>query len=358
VAKNKKVGLLSPWAPPSRITDMRVTIFSYDKDRQFQHLDSLADVPPLSSLECLWIDVQTDSRELVAEVASKFSLHELTVEDCLDKDHLPKLEDYGSYLFLIFRGIAIRASALLADEINEEEREHSDEEEYTSQVAMYLSEKFVITIRTQEISWFEAVLRQVRQHPEKSMASGPDAIAHRVIDVGIDRFERGLEMFDRKIDILEEAAIRGLEEFEMYQILDLKRELIALRQIARSQRAIMLRLSNETSPIVEPERKRYFKDIDDQAVSLINTLDKLVDNIQGVRDAYFAMSNVRLGDTMRILAIITTILAPLNIMVGIYGMNFEVMPLIHNKNGFWIMVSLLLITTIGMLAYFRRKRWM
>ncbi len=337
---------------------MSVTIFSYDKDRHFRQLDSISEIPALSTLECLWIDVQTDSRDIVADLAARFSLHELTVEDCLDKDHLPKLEDYGSYLFLIFRGIAVKSATILTEESDEEDREHSEEEEYTSQVAMYLSEKFVITIRTQEISWFEAVLRQVRQHPEKSMASGPDAIAHRVIDVGIDRFERGLEVFDKRIDLLEEAAIRGLEEFEMYQILDLKRELIALRQIARSQRAIMLRLSNETSPIVEPERKRYFKDIDDQAVSLINTLDKLVDNIQGVRDAYFAMSNVRLGDTMRILAIITTILAPLNIMVGIYGMNFEVMPLIHNKNGFWIMVSVLLATTIAMLAYFRRKRWM
>jgi magnesium transporter len=338
---------------------MSVTIFTYDKSHNLKTLDSLEDMPDLSSLESVWIDLETNSREMVTELAAKFNLHELTIEDSLDRDHLPKLEDYGSYLFLIFRGLAVRASdiAIVSTE-EEEDRDHSEEEEFTSQVAMYLSEKFVITIRTQDIPWLEAVLRQVRQHPEKTLAMGPDAIAHRVIDVGIDRFERGLELFDKKIDSLEEAAIQGLEEFEMYEILDLKRELVALRQIARSQRAIILRLSNETSPIVEPERKRYFKDIDDQAVSLINTLDKLVDNIQGVRDAYFAMSNVRLGDTMRILAIITTILAPLNIMVGIYGMNFEVMPLLHNKNGFWMIVSSLLAITLIMLAYFRRKRWL
>jgi len=322
-------------------------------------LSSVAAIPELSTLECVWIDVETTLREDLDELAQRFNLHELTLEDSLDRDHLPKLEDYGSFLFLIFRGLAHRSPVIREEKSEDsEEDRHSDEEDFTSQVAMYLSEKFVITIRTQDIPWFEAVLRQVKQHPEKTMAMGPDAIAHRVIDVGIDRFERGLELFDKKIDSLEETAIGGLEEFEMYEILDLKRELVSLRQIARSQRAIILRLSNETSPIVEPERKRYFKDIDDQAVSLINTLDKLVDNIQGVRDAYFAMSNVRLGDTMRILAIITTILAPLNIMVGIYGMNFEVMPLLHDRNGFWMVVGFLLITTAAMLFYFRKKRWL
>jgi magnesium transporter len=322
-------------------------------------LSSVAAIPELSTLECVWIDVETTLREDLDEIAQRFNLHELTLEDSLDRDHLPKLEDYGAFLFLIFRGLAHRSPVIREENSDDsEEDRHSDEEDFTSQVAMYLSEKFVITIRTQDIPWFEAVLRQVKQHPEKTMAMGPDAIAHRVIDVGIDRFERNLELFDKKIDSLEEAAIGGLEEFEMYEILDLKRELVSLRQIARSQRAIILRLSNETSPIVEPERKRYFKDIDDQAVSLINTLDKLVDNIQGVRDAYFAMSNVRLGDTMRILAIITTILAPLNIMVGIYGMNFEVMPLLHDRNGFWMVVGILLITTAAMLFYFRKKRWL
>lgn len=338
---------------------MSLTIFAFDKSQSFRMLSSISAIPDLSTLECVWIDVETTQREDLNEIAQRFNLHELTLEDSLDRNHLPKLEDYGSYLFLIFRGLALRSPVIRPDDTEDSEEEgHSDEEDFTSQVAMYLSEKFVITIRTNDIPWFEAVLRQVKQHPEKTMAMGPDAIAHRVIDVGIDRFERGLELFDKKIDSLEEAAIGRLEEFEMYEILDLKRELIALRQIARSQRAIILRLSNETSPVVEPERRRYFKDIDDQAVSLINILDKLVDNIQGVRDAYFAMSNVRLGDTMRILAIITTILAPLNIMVGIYGMNFEVMPLLHDRNGFWMVVGILLGTTAAMLLYFRKKRWL
>ncbi len=337
---------------------MTVSIYSVGQDSTLKVLESIDRLNEINGAESIWIDVETQDREVVTALAHHFHLHELTIEDSLDLDHFPKLEDYGSYLFIIFRGLTLRPQEYTKSRSQTEPRDHSEEEEFTSQVAMYLSERFVITIRTQDIPWLEAVLRQVKQHPDKTLALGPDAIAHRIIDVGIDRFERGLELFDRKIDTLEEAAINGLEDFEMYEILDMKRELVTLRQIARAQRAIVLRLANETSPIVAPERKRYFKDIDDQAVSLINTLDKLIDNIQGVRDAYFAFSNVRLGDTMRILAIITTVLAPLNIMVGIYGMNFEVMPLLHNPHGFWFFVILLFIVTIGMLLYFRRKRWL
>lgn len=337
---------------------MTVSIYSVGPDSSLKVLDSIDRLGEIKGSESIWIDVETQSREVVTAIAHHFHLHELTIEDSLDLDHFPKLEDYGSYLFIIFRGLTLRPQEYTKSRSTAEPRDHSEEEEFTSQVAMYLSEKFVITIRTQDIPWLEAVLRQVKQHPDKTLALGPDAIAHRIIDVGIDRFERGLELFDRKIDSLEESAINGLENFEMYEILDMKRELVTLRQIARAQRAIVLRLANETSPIVASERKRYFKDIDDQAVSLINTLDKLIDNIQGVRDAYFAFSNVRLGDTMRILAIITTVIAPLNIMVGIYGMNFEVMPLLHNPHGFWFFVTLLLIVTVGMLIYFRRKRWL
>lgn len=329
-------------------------MYIYSQEAGLETYESLEALERRPAGSTLWIDINSDSKELLDSLAIKFDLHELTIEDSLTPDHFPKLENFGKYLFIIFRGLAPSSTE---EEEDPEDREHSDEEEFTRQVAMYLSKDYLITVRTQDVPWVDAYLRMVKQNPEQHIAIGADALAHRIIDAGIDRFERGLDAWDEEIDELEETAIDTPDDFEMYHVLDLKRELVALRQIAREQRMIILKLVNESSNIIDPDHRRYFKDIDDHALELINTLDKLIDNLQGVRDAYFAFSNIRLGNIMRILTVITTILAPLNMMVGIYGMNFEVLPLAHDPNGFWIMISLITVAVVVMLTFFRKKRW-
>ncbi|RME59299.1 MAG: magnesium and cobalt transport protein CorA, partial [Candidatus Dadabacteria bacterium] len=101
----------------------------------------------------------------------------------------------------------------------------------------------------------------------------------------------------------------------------------------------------------------YFRDIDDHVVTILNTLDKEIETLISIRDSYFAMANIRLGDTMRILTVITTIVAPLNIVTGIYGMNFTAMPMLHSPSGFWFIMALMVVLATLMLLYFRSKRW-
>ncbi|RMD85839.1 MAG: magnesium and cobalt transport protein CorA [Candidatus Dadabacteria bacterium] len=333
---------------------MSLRIYIYDKTNGLSVYDSLESIELSHHEATIWIDIATKSRELLESVASRFKLHELTLEDSLTPDHLPKIENYGNHLFMIIRSLAPQS---VVEQEDEEDRDHSEEEEFTRQIGIYLSSSFIITVRSQDIPWLDAIGRQVRQYPERELAVGPEALAHRIIDIAVDRFERGLEVFDREIDELEEVVFDNPDDFEMYDILDLKRELVALRQIAREQRMLILRLINEGSGIISKEWRRYFRDIDDQALGVINYIAKLIDNLQGVRDAYFAFANVRLGDTMRILAVITTILAPLNVIVGIYGMNFKVMPLLHSPHGFWIVMVLQIFITLLLLVYFRKKRW-
>ena len=163
--------------------------------------------------------------------------------------------------------------------------------------------------------------------------------------------------FDRIIENLEDTALEAPNEFEISDVLAAKRSLGTLRQLMREQLLVITRLANERTLIKQQRLRRYFKDVEDHAAALIREIDQLIDTLTGVREAYFAMANVRLGDIMRVLTVFTTIGVPLNIIVGLYGMNFEAIPMLHSPYGFWMVVVAMVLLVVAMLLLFRRKMW-
>ncbi|RMG41108.1 MAG: magnesium and cobalt transport protein CorA [Candidatus Dadabacteria bacterium] len=310
--------------------------------------------------QTLWLDIETRDQKKLEQIAGYFNLHELAIEDCFTPGHFPKMEEYPDHTFIILR--TLKSWSEVEDVWEEEDEENLPEDArrdlFTRKIAIFISRNFIITFRRKEISWLDALFRQVRQYPEDTIARGTDVLLHRIVDVLIDRFLRGINYFENLLDEMEDVVIERTDEFEVQEIVELKRELVYLRRIMRDQRAVIARLASEASVVKERERRRHFKDIDDHALTIIHTLDKQIENCNGVRDAYYAMVNVRLGDIMRILAILTTILAPLNLLVGFYGMNFEALPLLHSQYGFWFIVVIMVLLSVLMIAYFRKKRWL
>lgn len=333
---------------------MAVNIYTYDAQNELHTFEGLEALAKVQDAPIVWIDIESEDSEILSFVASRFELHELTVEDCLAPGHAPKLDHYGRYVFMIFRSLRF-----VEDEATEPaESEDEDEiQHFTRKVAIYLSERFIITFRRREIPWLDAVLRQVRQIPERTIALGTSSIAHRIIDVLIDRFARELSQNEDKIEIFEDLALKQPDNFELSQVLDMKHRLGGIRHIMRDQRTVISRLAHDALIIQDEQRRKYYKDIDDHALQIIDSIEKQFDNLNSVRDVYITMNSVRLGDTMKILAMITTIAVPLNIVVGLYGMNFDVIPLLHHPAGFWGVVGFLLCITLGMIIYFRKKRW-
>ncbi|MCB0335284.1 MAG: magnesium transporter CorA family protein [Bdellovibrionales bacterium] len=303
----------------------------------------------------IWIDLETQDPEQMLKLAEGYRLHELTLEDALTPGHYPKLEDFGAYYFLIFR--SLNPSLFTEEDGDQNNDELDDIERYTKGISIFLSENFVITHRMFELPWLDAVQRQIERGRAENVPQSTDEIAHRVIDVLTDRFARTLAQVDYKIDSYEEQAIEHPEDFELTDVLQLKRELGVLRQIMRDQRVIISRLAHDPLVIKAKHQRRYFKDIEDHAIAAIKTISNQIESLVNIRDVYFAMANVRLGDIMRILAVITTLAVPLNLVVGFYGMNFDVIPFLHDPDGFWLIVVFMIVVSIGMLFFFRRQRW-
>ncbi|MCB0328900.1 MAG: magnesium transporter CorA family protein [Bdellovibrionales bacterium] len=346
---------------------MTITVIDFEEGAEVRVYDSLDQIGEITPGRAVWVDVETDDFAQMSQIASTFGFHELTVEDCLSPGHFPKLDDYGSYLFMILRGLKPwNEIEEIWQEVNQEPSEASatqtsvgtkEQESYTRKVAVYLSQNLIVTFRRREVAWLDALVRRAQTKPDSTLSEGTEGVAHRVIDVLVDRFTRGIGFFENVVDAFEDAALEKPDEFEIQDLFEVKRELVYLRQVARNQRSIISQLANDSTLISDNQRRRYFKDIDDHAVEIVHGLDKQIQTVISIRDSYLAVANVRLGDTMRILTVITTIAAPLNIVVGLYGMNFKAIPMLHNPYGFWFILGTMLAVAIGMLAYFRKKHW-
>lgn len=334
---------------------MSIEIFVYTEEGGLSIYNDIGALSKCDSDAISWIDIdEEDGTETLEAVAHHFGLHELAVEDCLTPGHFPKIEDYGQYYFMIFRGL--RSSTELSEVTGHGGTEDVDER-FTRKVALFLSDNYLISFRRFDFPWLDAVSRQVKQLPDKTIRLGTSGLAHRVIDVLIDRFQRGLVFFEDLIDELEVKVLTDTEEFNVTSVLELRSDLSSLKQVMRDQKAVISRLATEPTLIEDKQQRRYFKDIEDHALIILNQLDKLAEDVVSLRDAFFNMANVRLNDTMRVLAVIATIAAPLNIIVGLYGMNFQVMPFVNHQYGFWVVFAIIMVLSICAVVYCKKKRW-
>lgn len=318
----------------------------------YEDLEILQSITPD---EIVWIDIESSEQTEFSAIANKYNLHELTLEDSYSSGHSPKIDQYNNYYYLILR--SLKPNYELNQIFESDAWNDVEEEKYSIAVNTYLSSNFIITHRQKELPWLDAAIRQTKLHPDSLLKLGVDGIVYRVFDILTDRFLRDLIFFDKIIDRSEDTALEDSDSFDLANLMNLRRDLNTLRQISREQRVIISRLASDPDLIRDRARRRYFKDIDDHQLAILKMLDKQIESISSVRDVYFAMNNVRLNEIMRILAVITTIAVPLNVIVGIYGMNFDSMPLEHNQYGFWFVSIFLIAIVFVMLLYFKKNKW-
>ncbi|MGI6680503.1 MAG: magnesium transporter CorA family protein [Bdellovibrionota bacterium] len=337
---------------------MAVTIFFFKQDSTFEVSNKISSLSNMKA-DYYWVNVQIEDTAELPQIAKFFKLHELSVEDCMTPRHFPKIEDHGAYIFAIFRGLKSKLD-IWEDLVKYEDiTRETEEENLTHKLALYYSKSFLISVQTIQIPWLEALIRQIKsQDSITSQFTPPLYLFYRLVDVLVDRFSRGLSEFNEAIDTLEDLAIEETEDFKISYILQIKRKLTYLRQISKDQELVAQKIEYTTDITLDHSMKKYFRDIRDHTIDISKTIDKQISDVLSIRDAYLALVNVKLGDIMRILAIITTIAVPLNVIVGLYGMNFEVIPLLHNESGFWIVSVSMVIICVLMLLFFKKERWL
>ncbi|MGG4496132.1 magnesium/cobalt transporter CorA [Brevibacillus reuszeri] len=282
-----------------------------------------------------WIDATPFDLDILQPL---FGLHHLAVEDCIDEEEQrPKLQFYDDHYFMVINGIAFHNQDIFLREIN-----------------IFLGSNTIITVTKQEAPEFASMLGIIR---EKEV-NRPDAFLYYLVDQIVDRYFDVTEKIEDLIEDLEEQILMKTRKHQLEQIIGLRSEILYARKMLVPQRDLIDALHKKELPLIQPYLRKYFGDIVEDASKIVESFETFRDLIGNLREAYQAALAGRANDIMRVFTALTTIFMPLTIVTGIYGMNFEVMPELHTRYGYYVVLGCMAAIGVTMFIIFKKKEWL
>jgi magnesium transporter len=290
-----------------------------------------------------WIDIEGQDSRTEAWLLGQ-GYHALAVEDTLTLFHQPKLEEYDGYLFAIVRGIDFNKR---------------DEDLGTLKLASFLDGTRLVTFHKAPMRSVEAV-RQKISASGKAPQGGPCRLLYLIWDQLIDYYFPVVDDTAEEIETLEEQIFDAPESSQLQRILTLRRRLATLRRVMLPHRQVFSHLAGSSShlPYIDAQSALYFRDIYDNVFRLADAIDQQREALGNSKDTYLSVVGQRTNDIMKVLTLFSAILLPLTFIAGVYGMNFENMPELHSRYGYFATLATMLVVGISLVAWFRHKRWL
>ncbi|MFY7998606.1 MAG: magnesium/cobalt transporter CorA [Candidatus Kapaibacteriota bacterium] len=312
----------------------------------------------------VWVDMTNPTeQEEETVLIQMFLFHHLAVEDCQrervqpeEGDHFPKVEDYGDYLYIIFNPVDIPLGALI--HANEDGEEPPLSINFrTRQLNAFLGENFIVTHHYEPSSAVDYTMQMCWKN-QSILGRGPDYLFHIIIDQIVDHYTPVMEYFD---DVLEEAENRIMASDSsdlLVQILRLKKSMQRFKRITTYQREILSRLARGEFELVSTEEMVYYRNVHDHLVRIVDVSESYRDIINGLVDAHLSVTSNRMNSIMKVLTMLSTIFLPMTLITGVYGMNFDNLPELKWKYGYFLVLGLLVSVATGMMIFFKKKGWL
>ncbi len=347
--RSKKAGL-----PPGTLVHIgekksetpKITIMDYDEtnfqEKEIKTIEEcllFKDKPTVT-----WINIDgLHQIEILEKIGECYGLHPLVLEDILNTDQRPKMEDYGDYIYIVLK---------MLDQGNK------SNEIVTEQISLILGPNFVFSFQEKEGDVFDPIRERIRNGKGRIRKMGGDYLAYALLDSIVDNYFIILEKLSEKIEYLEEKLITRPTPETLQTIHHLKREMIFLRKAVWPLREVIGGLERNESSLIKESTKIYLRDIYDHTIQTIDTIETFRDMVSGMLDIYLSSVSNRLNSVMKVLTIIATIFMPLTFLAGIYGMNFKYMPELTWRWGYPVLWLIMIGIGIFMLAYFKKKNWL
>jgi magnesium transporter len=326
-----------------------IRIFYYDLQNGMKTDLQVADIK--SAIErqdsLLWIDFEATSPDQDEPIMREnFDFHPLAIDDALQESHVPKVDDWGNYLYIVLHGIHY-------------DRQNRGVE--TSEIDVFLGHNYMVTHHDGSIPAVEKVW-SLLQRDIRYLQHGPDHLLYRLADELVAGYMPVVESLDDEIDLVEDQLFERPNNETLEKIFQLKRSILDLRRIIGPQREVFNRLARDDNHIIDERDRVYFRDIYDHLVRMHDITESLRDLVAGTLDTYLSVINNRMNDTMKTLTLITTLFMPLTFVVGFFGMNFfqPAIELLDWTGRDAFLITLLAMVVVPMLMYFwmKRRGWM
>ncbi|MHB1428385.1 MAG: magnesium/cobalt transporter CorA [Rhodocyclaceae bacterium] len=322
-----------------------ISLIEYSADiLKETHFDSLAACQACTPTQPkLWLNVHgLHEPAVLQEIGKRFQLHPLVLEDILNTDQRPKVEDYGNYLFLVARFVAYDAANLTVT---------------TDQVSFVIGTNFVLTFQERPTGNFDPVREWLRTDKGRIRQLGTDYLAYALLDVIVDRYFTVLEQIGDRTEQLEDDLLAKPDAVQLQTLHQIKRETLTMRRSIWPLREVVNSLVRNDSRYFTPETQLYLRDIYDHTVHLIESLEAIRDLIAGMLDIYLSSISNRVNQEVRALTVFALIFMPATLISGIFGMNFKTMPLLDDPSGFFFAIGLMVCVAVTLGLIFWRRRW-
>ena len=323
---------------------MEILVYRKGRSKIEENLTA-ADLPELlkDPTAVIWIDMESPTAADEQILLDVFHFHPLTVEDCRENRHYPKIEEFEGYLYFIVHGV--RADI-------------SPERFNTIELDGFLGPNYVITYHHDSFRSINNVKQLLRTTPV-ACQRGATFLLHQILDQVVDYYSPVLDDFDDRIDRLEDDifTLRRPNNEILSEIMDLKRSVLRLRRISGKQMDILHRMARGEFAMIPDDMRPFYRDIYDHLVRVVDLAESYRDLISGSLEAYLSVVSNRLNEIMKVLTIFSAIMLPLTFIAGVYGMNFDHMPELHSKYGYFAVIVLMVVIAVGMLLFFRRRGW-
>lgn len=291
-----------------------------------------------------WINLDgLSNTHEIEKVGKYYELHPLIIEDIVNTNQRPKIDEYGDYYYIVAKMLYRRPDGRL-------ENEH---------ISMVLGKNYVLTFQEAGGDVFDGVRERLAKGKGRIRSRGADYLVFALLDAIVDNYFIVVEEISDKIEALEELLISAEpHEDTTMEIQELKRTMLRIRRAVFPLREVVSRLEKGDKGLIHEQTITYIRDLYDHMIQVSENIEIYREMTWGLMDMYMTTISHKMNEVMKVLTIMASIFIPLTFLAGIYGMNFEFMPELEWKYGYPVLLGIMLILFIGMMLYFKRKRWL
>jgi magnesium transporter len=326
-------------------------VFLYRKGAQkVEEGFSAEELPALlaDKTNVVWVDFRGETAEQKKQASeillNVFKFHYLTVEDCVETRNQPKVEVFPDYIYFIVHGVKPGETTL--------------SNFVTKELDGYLGENFVVTFHIERFRSIKEVKQQVRNSPY-ICKRGSAYLLHQILDQLVDLYMPLVDDFDVSINELEDRVLemRRNNNSVLEEIMNLRRSLARLKRITARQLEVLYRIAHGEFELIPEPVLPFYRDVHDHLLRISDLAESYRDLVTGLFDIRFAVVSNKTNDIMKTLAVLSAIILPLSLIAGIYGMNFEQMPELKSKYGYFMTLAVMALISVVLIIYFWRRGW-
>ncbi len=345
--RTQKVLQVNPTVPAERVEPEEIKIIVYDYNRDKSECLALNNVeetyPYLQSSNYTWINIDGLRKIDIEKVCTYFGIHPLMTEDILSVGQRPKMDEINGLVFCVLNMLYFNEKNSAVE---------------TEQVSIVLGKNFVLSFQEDKSrDAFNPLREKLKINNSKVRQNGIDFLFYILIDLIVDNYYLVMEDLGEKIEQLEEDIIRHANTLSLAKINIMRKEMIVLKRSISPVRELVNGILRSESELIDERTEKYFKDVYDHINQANDLAENYRDMMMNLQDLYMSNVNLKLNEVMKVMAIVTCLLAPAAVIGGIFGMNFDRIPLLHNQWGFFISVILMLIIPVWMIILFKKRGW-